>query len=218
MFAVGGLLIAFSSLAQAQQIYGEYVETRSADIYTGPCFANGESGLVGDQAILAWRISRGSWEGVRLDGLSVVGVAKASGTIGDQYSNPYPARAVLIVDERASDEQRQALASFAREMGGELFKQIVRTDVAPISLKVQYHGEHPSSAQVEAGTLADIRARMLNDRDHFCGNEDIQYRPMAPTAHAMAGVATLDRFSGPGLGISWTLRDKRSAYIGNFAR
>jgi hypothetical protein len=30
------------------QISGEYVETRSADVYTGQCFANGEVNLVGN--------------------------------------------------------------------------------------------------------------------------------------------------------------------------
>lgn len=216
--AAGALLLALSVTASAQQIHGDYVETRSADVYTGPCFANGETGLLGDQAIMAWRVSRGSWDGVVLDGLSVVGVAKASGTIGDQYNNPYPAKAVVIVDERATPEQRLALKSFAQSMGGELLKTIVAVETAPIEIDIEYHGEHPNKARVAAGTLAGIRARLISDKDHFCGNEDIMYRPMAPTAHAMVGVALLDEFRGEGLGVRWTLRDKRSAYIGNFAR
>lgn len=216
--AAGALLLALSATASAQQIHGDYVETRSADVYTGPCFANGETGLMGDQAIMAWRVSRGSWDGVVLDGLSVVGVAKASGTIGDQYNNPYPAKAVVIVDERATPEQRLALKSFAQSMGGELLRTIVAVETAPIEIDIEYHGEHPNKARVAAGALAGIRARLISDKDHFCGNEDIMYRPMAPTAHAMVGVALLDEFRGEGLGVRWTLRDKRSAYIGNFAR
>ncbi|HZN11065.1 MAG TPA: DUF1326 domain-containing protein [Blastocatellia bacterium] len=211
-------LFALATGAQAQQIYGEYVETRSADVYTGPCFANSEVGLVGDQAILAWRVQKGSWEGVRLDGLSVVGVAKASSTLGDPYSNPYPAKAVLILDERATPEQRAALQSFARSMAGELFKDVVRTETSPISLEMEYHGEHPAAARLEAGTLAGIRTRLLSERDHLCGNETAQYAPLAPTAHSMPAVALLDEFKGEGLGSSWTNRDKRSAYVGHFAR
>jgi hypothetical protein len=211
-------LFLLTAVAQAQQIHGQYVETRSADVYTGPCFANSETGLMGDQAILAWRVEKGSWNGVNLDGLSVVGVAKASGTIGDLYSSPYPAKAVLIIDDRATGEQRVALRSFAQSMAGELFKDVVLVEAAPISVDIVYFGEHPKSATVVAGKLAGIRARMLSDKDHFCGNEDIQYRPMAPTAHAMAAVAMLDEFQGRGLGVSWTLHDKRSAYIGSFAR
>src|SRR5581483_3390230 len=68
------LLIATAALAQApkQQIKGEYLETRSADVYTGQCFANGEMNTAGDQAIVAWHIQDGSWDGVSLAGLSVV--------------------------------------------------------------------------------------------------------------------------------------------------
>jgi hypothetical protein len=216
--AICASLLMLVTAANAQQIYGEYVETRSADVYTGPCFANAETGLVGDQAIMAWRISKGVWNGVKLDGLSVVGVAKASGTIGDEYSNPYPAKAVVIVDERATAAQRTALQAFAQTMGGELLKDVVAIESAPISLEVEYHGEHPSTARVTAGKLASISARLIGDKDHFCGNENIQYRPIAPTAHAMVGVALLDEFRGDGLGVRWTLHDKRSAYIGNFAR
>lgn len=216
--AVGAVLLALSISASAQQIHGDYVETRSADVYTGPCFANAETGLLGDQAIMAWRVSRGSWDGVKLDGLSVVGVAKASGTIGDEYNTAYPAKAVVIVDERATPAQRLALHSFAQAMGGELLKTVVAVEIAPIEIDIEYHGEHPNKASVVAGTLAGIRARLISDKDHFCGNENIMYRPMAPTAHAMVGVALLDEFRGEGLGVRWTLRDKRSAYIGNFAR
>jgi hypothetical protein len=212
-------LFLLATAAQAQQIYGEYVETRNADVYTGHCFANSEIGLVGDQAILAWRVQKGQWDGIKLDGLAVVGVAKASGTLGDPFRHdPYPAKAVLILDERATAEQRAALRSFAQAMAGELFKNIVRTEVAAISLELEYHGEHPLAARVEAGTLAAVRTRMLTDRDHICGNEQTYYPPLAPTSHAMAAVASLDQFRGEGLDVSWTLREKRSAFVGHFAR
>ena len=78
LFCVIGL--AFSAPAHAQLIRGEYVETRSADVYTGQCFANGEMGLAGDQAILAWHVSSGSWLGEKLTGLKIVAAVKASGT------------------------------------------------------------------------------------------------------------------------------------------
>jgi Protein of unknown function (DUF1326) len=111
------LSICFAALlassASAQQIYGDYIESRNADVYTGHCFANAEANLMGDQAIVAWHVSRGEWQGVKLDGLNVVGVAKASGTLGSLYSNPFPAKAVLIVDEKATPEQREALKAFA---------------------------------------------------------------------------------------------------------
>ena len=61
-------LLLLSTAALGQQIRGDYIETRSADVYTGQCFANGEVNLVGDEAILAWHVQSGSWDGVSLDG------------------------------------------------------------------------------------------------------------------------------------------------------
>jgi hypothetical protein len=207
-----------SVAAQAQQIHGEYVETRNADIYTGHCFANSEVGLMGDQAIVAWRISKGEWNGVRLDGLHVVGVTKAADTLGSLYTNPFPARAVLILDERANDQQRTALQAFAQEMGGRMFENVVRTETAPIKLDMEYHGEHPMAARVEAGKFATISTRPIGEGDKICGHEEPYYPPLTPTAHTMPAVAELDQFKGAGLNTVWSLAGKRSAFVGNFAR
>src|SRR5499433_344836 len=86
------LVLAFSLCVAAQQIRGDYIETRSADIYTGSCFANGEVNLVGNQAILAWHVESGTWNGVALDGLTVAAAVRARATLGDPYANPYPAQ------------------------------------------------------------------------------------------------------------------------------
>jgi hypothetical protein len=217
LFALGALMI-FAGSAQAQTIYGDYIETRSADVWTGPCVANGEVGLVGDQAILAWKVSKGELNGVSLDGLSVVGVVKAGATLGDQYNNPYPAKAVMIVDSRANAEQRKALMMLAHQMGGRLFENVVRVETAPIEMEITDHEGHPMNAVLRAGTLAGIETRAISKHDHLCGNEDIFYQPLSPTTHAMPAVAELDQFQGTGLGVSWTLQGKRSAFVGSFAK
>jgi hypothetical protein len=201
---------------RAQQIYGDYVEARNADVYTGQCFANAEIGLTGDQAIVAWRISKGEWNGVKLDGLHVVGVTKAADTLSNPFTNPFPAKAVLILDERANAEQRAALHGFAQEMGGRMFENIVRTETAPIRLEMEYEGEHPAAAHLKAGTLAAIDTRPITNHDKICGHEEVYYRPLAPTSHAMPAVADLDRFQGQGLNVIWSLSGKRSAFVGHF--
>lgn len=213
--AAGVIMLALTASASAQQIYGEYVETRSADVYTGPCFANAETGLAGDQAILGWRVQRGEWNGVRLDGLSVVAVVKASATLGDPFGNPYPAKAVMIVDEKASQAQQAALISLAQGMAGELVKNVVRVETAPISLEVL---GHYGKVTLKAGDLAGIQTRTIGDKDHLCGNEEVYYQPLITMSHAMPAVAELDRYTGTGLGVSWTVKDKRSAFVGSFSR
>src|ERR1700716_2804401 len=102
LFATAALCIsaalAVSANLPSTHVRGEYVEARTADVYTGPCFANSEVGLTGDLAVLGWKIDKGSWDGVSLNGLSIVGVVRAKSTLGDYYMASNPAKAILIVD------------------------------------------------------------------------------------------------------------------------
>ena len=207
------ILLAATAFAQ---IKGDYVETRSADVYTGQCFANGEVGLVGDEAILAWHIKDGNWDGVSLAGLSVVGAVKAQATLGDPYGKPYPAKSVLLVDRQATPQQRQALINFAQEMGGELLRHVVKVMEVPINMSVLQ--DHHARASVHAGSFVTVETRPIGDNDHLCGNESTFYPPLTQTTHAMPAVALTDEYRGQGLNATWTLHDKRSAFVGTFEK
>jgi hypothetical protein len=209
------LLVAVPSFAA--QISGDYVETRSADVYTGPCFANAEVGLTGRQATLAWRIRAGEWKGVQLDGLSVVAVAKASATLGDPFNDPYPAKSVLIVDQKATEDQKCALVEFAKTMGGRLLENVVLVQSAPISLEVGEADKH-GAVVLQAGNLARIQTRPIGDKDHLCGNETTYYPPLTELTHAMPAFTLSEEYRGSGLDVEWRIHDKRSAFVGTFSR
>ena len=84
--------VALGASLPANNVHGEYIEARTADVYTGPCFANSEVGLAGDLAVMGWRIDQGSFDGVNVDGLSVMGVIHASGTLGDRHCCSLPGK------------------------------------------------------------------------------------------------------------------------------
>jgi hypothetical protein len=208
--------LILSVVASAEQIRGDYIETRSADVYTGQCFANGEVNLVGNEAILAWHVQSGSWDGIPLDGLTVAAAVEARATLGDPYANPYPAKSVLIVDEQATQQQRTALVAFAHQMGGELLRNVEQTIPAPMELVVNH--EHHGVALLRAGRFATVQTRSLNETDHLCGNEETFYPPLTQVAHSMPAVAVTDSYRGPGLGVDWESHGKRSAFVGTFER
>ena len=214
-FSVLLIILALSPLVFGEHIRGDYLETRSADIYTGSCFANGEVNLVGNQAILAWHVESGTWNGVPLDGLTVAAAVRARATLGDPYASPYPAQAVLIVDEQANDRQRAALTAFAQHMAGELLRNIEQVIYAPTEFAVN-HEKH-GTAMLRAGRFATVHTRSLNEGVHLCGNEATFYPPLTETKHAMPAVAITDSYRGPGLGTDWELHGKRSAFVGTFA-
>ncbi len=203
--------------AFAGQISGDYVKSRSADVYTGPCFANGEVGLTGNEATLAWHVRQGEWDGVRLDGLNVVAVTHANATLGDPYHNPYPAQSVLILDARANEAQRTALTSLAHALGGRLLENVRLVHSAPITMEFGEGSEH-GSVTMRAGDVASIQTRALNDKDHICGNEVTYYPPLAELSHAMPAVAVSSEYTGNDLGVEWKIFGKRSAFVGSFTR
>ena len=210
------LLACLSISMAAQEIRGDYLETRSADVYTGQCFANGEVNLVGKEAILAWHVQSGSWNGVPLQGLTVAAAVRANGTLGDPYENPYPAKAVLLVDDQATAPQQAALVNFAKRMGGELLDNVEQ--VIPTQMELVVNAEHHGAAMLRAGRFATVQTRSIGGQDHLCGNEVTFYPPLTELAHSMPAVALTDTYNGPGLGVSWDLHGKRSAFVGTFSR
>jgi hypothetical protein len=208
--------LSFAGAIPSSSIYGNYVEARTADVYTGPCFANSEVGLTGQLAVFGWKVTEGSWNGVSLNGLGVVGVIRASSTLGDVYHTAYPVKAVLIVDERANPEQRLALQSFAKRMGGDLLQDVVRVDYQPIDMSFANGDLHSMKATLTAGNLARIETRALSEGDHICRNEEVWYRPLTKVEHAMPAFAIANTFKGQGLDEQWSSPDKRSAFVASF--
>ena len=208
--------VAFGAGIQTTQLHGDYVEARTADVYTGPCFANGEVGFGGDMAVFGWKVREGAWKGVKLDGLSVVAAIRASHTLGDPTRTAYPVKSILIIDETAGPEQRLALKSFAQRMGGDLLQEVVRVEYRPISLSFDEDNIHSMKATMAAGELAKIQTRAINSGDHICTNEDVYYSPLTKIDHAMPAVASTQSFRGQGLNANWSTPDKRSAFVGSF--
>lgn len=198
-------------------ISGNYMEARTADVYTGPCFANAETEVAGRLAVMGWKVTQGSWDGVDLSGLSVVGVVKAKSTLGDVELKSNPAQSVLIIDSKANPEQRLALASFAKHMSNNLLSDVVRTETQPIDLAIQNNDLHSRNATLTAGDLAKIETRAMTEGDQICHNESVWYQPLSRTSHAMPAYATEHEFEGKGLGTTWSSPDKRSAFVASFS-
>ena len=200
--------------SSSNAISGDYAEFRNADVYTGPCFANSEMNLAGENAVLAWHVRNGEWAGVPLSNLSVVAVVRASATLGDPYASPLPAKTVFMVDANASQAQRSALISFAQAQASGLLNQVVAVQAQPISFNVVQHG----ITEVKAGNLVQLRTRTLKMTDTVCHNEAVYYPPLAGhLEHFMPVVAAASSYTGDNLGVTWQDSNRRSSFVGMFA-
>src|SRR5436190_1410840 len=150
LLAALGLLLVPAPL-YAAGITGQYVEARTCDVWTAPCFANADVNLTGKHAVLAWKVDKGQFADVNLDGLSVVAVVAASDTLGLEQTGP--AKAILIVDAKANASQRVALQRLAKAQAGKLLENVVAVKTAPIDLNV-CDCDGGACAKLEAGKLA----------------------------------------------------------------
>lgn len=215
--AAAVLALCCSARGAAPQITGAYLEARSCDVFTGPCFANSEVGLTGELATMAWSVKSGARNGVDLSGLTVVAVVKADRTLTDQAAEPAAAKALVIVDAKASAQQRIELVGLAKDMAGKLLADIVRVDATDIEFTDNACAKS-GCARLVAGNLLRIETRCMNKDDHKCGNEYLYYPPLTAVERPLAAMASAHDFQGRGLNVTWKLADKRSAFIGTFAK
>jgi hypothetical protein len=207
-------LALLTAPARAASLTGSYVEARTCDVWTGPCFANADFNLSGKNAVLAWQVTKGSFDNVSLDGLGVVAVIETSDTLGLQQTGP--ARAVLIVDSKATEAQRAALVRLAQKQAGKLLQNVIAVHKADVSLTLcNCKGE--TCAELTAGK-ARVKTRCLDaDHDKACGNETAFYPPLAAGVQVRPAAAVENTYSGEGLRETWRDYDRRSAYVGSFA-
>ena len=208
---------AFAGKQSTPTISGDYLEVRSCDVYTGPCFANAEMGLTGKEGMLVWSIREGSWNGVKLDGLNVIAIVHTDGTLGDLRYQPRSGKAVLVVDMLATPKQREALVDLARSLAGGLINEVAEVKPASMEVAIGTCG-NKGCASVKAGNLVQITTRCLGSKDHLCGNEETFYPPLTEVTGAYPVVTELASFEGTGLNLTWALVEKRNAFLGHFAR
>ena len=218
-----------ATTAKTAEIRGDYVEARTADVFTGPCFSNAEVFIYGNHAVMAWKVTEGSWKGIDLRGLCVA--AAVNGTTTFSEDNPEKASAVLIVDAKASESQRHALIDMAKCLGGKRLNQVARVVAAHMNLKLEeHHTVDPTEAHAAHGMpqsprasfwaagIARIVTRPLDERDHACGNEVIAYPPLSESVTAQPAFTLGHAFEGNGLGNQWDDPNCRSSFVGHFSR
>jgi hypothetical protein len=199
--------------ASAAGLTGKYIEARTCDVWTGPCFANAEINLIGKNAVLGWKVDRGSFDKVALDGLGVVAVVAASDTLGLEQTGQ--AKAILLVDERATPDQKAALVRLAKEQGGGLTANVVAVRSSKVNLEI-CPCDNNGCAKLDAGD-ARIETRCIDAKhDKKCGNETAFFAPLAKNVKATPAVAVEHSYSGKGAGATWSDANRRGAYLGTF--
>lgn len=227
--ALCGVLTLAASTAGAAGIRGEYVEARTNDVFTGPCFSNAEVFITGHQAVVAWKVTEGSYNGVDLKGLSVAAAVRGTSTFDADTADG--ARAVVIVDKAATPAQRDALVALARALGGDRLKNVVEVKTSIIAMMIE-HGDADSAAHEAHGLhampqaprayfwapgVAEILTRPLDEGDHKCGNETLAFTPLSKGVDVKPAFTLTNTYRGQALGTRWDDPNARSSMVGSFS-
>jgi hypothetical protein len=202
------------SSASADEIRGTYVEARTCQVYTGPCFANGEVGLTGKDAVLSWHIEEGEHADVDLTGLSVAVIIKSSHTLGFRgFDNATTKKCVIIVDEKANTTQSNALQEFALAQTGLAAEDVRAVEKSPIEMKFD---RTELTATLDVGQVIHLKTRKARPGDCICSNESAYYPPLVKLDGSVPGVTIEGDVTARRLGTRWSIPDSRTAYLGLF--
>jgi hypothetical protein len=199
-------------VAASKVVSGQYVEARTAEVFTGGCIMGSEAETMGRQAVLAWKVGSGSFNGVALDGLSVIAAVAGDVNLGlrELGGAKANARSAMIVDERANPAQRLALVAMAQRLAGGIIGTVVQVTPSAIEFADQGKAIHVAASQVSLDVSKDM------PHDPTCGAMQ-WFHPLASVERATIGVADQHAFRGTGLGTKWSDPNKRSAFFGTFA-
>lgn len=207
-----GLAGLGSPLAAAGRISGSYVEARTAEVFTGACIMASEAETTGREAVLAWKVDRGSFNGISLDGLAVVAAVAGDKNLGiyELGGEKSSSRSALVVDERANPAQRIALVAMASELAHGTLGSIVNVTAAPIHFAERSDEISVSTSQVALGVNKHLT------HDPSCGAQQ-WFHPLSSVDNAEIGVTEQHSFSGSALGTKWSDPNKPSAFFGTFS-
>ena len=155
-------------------VSGTYAEARTAEVFAGGCVMNSEAGTAGKQAVLAWKVDRGTFNGVALDGLSVVAAVAADQNLGIKEIGGAQAttKAAVYVDKRATASQQAALIAMAHELSNGVVANVVQVMPTAIDFADDGHNVRVAADQV----ALDVNKHM--DHDPSCGAQQ-WFHPMS---------------------------------------
>ena len=213
LFAIAAAASISTSRA-AEPLRGTYVEARTCQVYTGPCFANGEIGSAGKDAIMTWHIKSGDLGGVELKGHSVAVIVRTSHTLGIKgLEDATDRKAIVIVDSGADEKESAALEQFALAQTG--LRQSEVQEVYQRDIEMVFD-MNDVTATVKVEEFASIQTRKARPGDCICSNERAFYPPLTELKGCVPGVTIHGDVSARRLGHRWSIPDSRTAYLGLF--
>jgi hypothetical protein len=207
--AVAALCSGPSPVEKAsQKITGQYVEARTASVFTGACHYNGELVTTGREAIVAWKFTSGQWQGVGLSGVKAMGAVTSDGSLGNEQA---ARKTELVVDSSVSDAQSAAVVGLLSEKCRTQLGEIVAIRRAPIAFKF-----HENECSVNSDGYASMSVKPMPDGECCKQPNLVWYSPLTPVENRKVGFTQRAAYTAGTVGDTWQREGENSAFYGSF--
>ena len=189
-----------------EPITGDYVEARTASVFAGACHYNGELVTEGRQAILAWSVTHGTWNGVDLSGVRAMASVVCEENLGDLKA---ARKCELVVDPSATDAQVSAFSDFLKSSDGSQLGQISLVRRAVVSFRHD-GGEYVVSAE----GFGDMTVDPMPNNECCTQPHNVWYSPLMPIEHRKVGFTETASYTAGTIGDPWDRSEENSAFYG----
>jgi hypothetical protein len=213
LFAVAAMLVAvsalvFSSQAENVSLRGDYVEVRTASVFAGACHYNGEVVTTGRDALMAWNVTSGKWQGVDLTGVRVVAIVSADANLAEGNA---ARQSEIIIDSQASRTQALAMINALKEKYAASLGKVVEVRSAPITF------ERTGRTYLVMTNEAAINVEAMPN-DLCCKMPNlVWYTPLVGLENRKVGYTSKALYSGKVVGEPWSRSGENSAFYGTFS-
>jgi hypothetical protein len=208
VLVTAGLLASGSLAENNNHLNGDYVEVRTASVFAGACHYNGELTTTGRDALMAWRVESGSWNGVDLSGVRALAVVSSEANLAEKAAR----RSELIVNSEATHAQAAAMVNALKEKYGETLGDIATVKTRPLSFF-----KEGKAYSVASSGFATIEVESMPD-DLCCKMPQlVWYQPLATLSQRKVGYTLKASYDGDTIGQPSERSGENSAFYGSFS-
>jgi len=205
---VAASALVFSSQAENVSMRGDYVEVRTASVFAGACHYNGEVVTTGRDAMMAWNVTNGQWQGVDLSGVRALAIVSADVNLAEDNA---ARTSEIIIDSSASRAQAVAMLNALKEKYAAALGTVAAVSSAPI--RFDRNGRNYNVVTNEAAINVEA---MPNDLCCKMPNL-VWYTPLVGLENRKVGYTSKALYSGKTVGEPWSRSGENSAFYGTFS-
>ena len=208
LFAIAICALVFSSQAENVSLRGDYVEVRTASVFAGACHYNGEVVTTGRDAMMAWNVASGKWQGVDLSGVRAMAIVTSEANLSE---NNAARSSEIIIDSQASDAQAKALVNALQQKYAASLGNVVKVRSAAITFdhKARSYNVTTDDASINVEAMPnDLCCKMPNL---------VWYTPLVGLENRKVGYTVNATYSGKLITSPWSRSGENSAFYGSFS-